>query len=517
MGAICGTISYGLYVKLCSSEDMTAVFGWVFFWPQYPMSALANWLGCAGGIVTFANFTAIALYYGSGFLGFSRAPGTVIGGFLVSGSLFLMWLYWMVPDSAMSGIAGLLFWPAGLLLAPCEDIGASHGAWIFISWASISATYAVLIGSIHTFFIAIRHPNPSDSADLQKARIEDKRPSARKRDLKLISVLACCGLFVAAVALWLVQNEGIKKAAAFLTPTNVVASVQTASTLATTRNNLNTTIEELQNAANKGDSNAMQELARRYYLGVGVTQDDYGAAKWYRKAAEAGNFHGAVELGWMYQNGQGLPKDYNEAIKWYRKAADAGNSDGEVKLGWMHQNGLGMTQDYDEAVKWYRKAAEAGDSSAEECLGVMYVNGWGVAKDYQEAVKWYRKAAEAGNLNGENNLGFMYQNGMGVAQNYQEGISWTRKAADAGNIQAEVNLGITYQNGEGVARDYNEAVKWYRKAAEAGNSDGQVSLGFLYEQGRGVNQDQELAIQWYRKSAAQGNDVAQNALKRLGQ
>jgi len=55
--------------------------------------------------------------------------------------------------------------------------------------------------------------------------------------------------------------------------------------------------------------------------GLGVTQDDVEAVKWFRKAARQGLAPAQYNLGISYFNGQGVVKDQAAAVMWYRKAA----------------------------------------------------------------------------------------------------------------------------------------------------------------------------------------------------
>jgi TPR repeat protein len=124
---------------------------------------------------------------------------------------------------------------------------------------------------------------------------------------------------------------------------------------------------------------------------------DYAdAMRWYRQAAEAGNTDAMNRLGVMYDNGQGAAEDPVQAVAWFRKAAEAGDPAGMNNLASMYGHGRGVSQDEGQAVRWYRKAADAGDEWGTISLGMMYENGRGVPKDLEQAVAWYRKAAAAG-------------------------------------------------------------------------------------------------------------------------
>jgi TPR repeat protein len=74
--------------------------------------------------------------------------------------------------------------------------------------------------------------------------------------------------------------------------------------------------------ARAGDPDAQYRLGILYETGLGVTQSDADAVKWYRKAAAQGNAAAHNRLGVMYERGQGVAQNYAEAVKWYRRAAD---------------------------------------------------------------------------------------------------------------------------------------------------------------------------------------------------
>ena len=78
-------------------------------------------------------------------------------------------------------------------------------------------------------------------------------------------------------------------------------------------------------AAEQGDADAQNNLARMYALGRNVPQDYAEALKWVRMAAEQGHAAAQNSLGMMYFNGQGVAKDYVQAHMWYNLAAAQGH------------------------------------------------------------------------------------------------------------------------------------------------------------------------------------------------
>jgi TPR repeat protein len=68
--------------------------------------------------------------------------------------------------------------------------------------------------------------------------------------------------------------------------------------------------------AQKGDSEAQNELAIIYAEGLGVKRDDKEAIKWFFKSAEQGNANAACNLALHYARGEGVGKDIVQALMW---------------------------------------------------------------------------------------------------------------------------------------------------------------------------------------------------------
>jgi uncharacterized RDD family membrane protein YckC len=121
---------------------------------------------------------------------------------------------------------------------------------------------------------------------------------------------------------------------------------------------------------------------------------DYTTAlRVFRALADRGDTDAQNNIGFMYANGQGVATNYAEAVKWYRLAAEAGYAIAQSNLGAMYVDGKGVAKNYAEAARWYRLAAEQGNAIAQNMLGFMYGNGEGVAQDRVQAYKWLELAA----------------------------------------------------------------------------------------------------------------------------
>jgi TPR repeat protein len=149
-------------------------------------------------------------------------------------------------------------------------------------------------------------------------------------------------------------------------------------------------------AAERGNTEAMNDIGLMYEKGQGVTKDDAEATRWYRKAAELGHAWGQNNLGNNYRIGRGIEKNYIEAVKWYRKAAEQGNADGQCHLGYMYEMGYGISKDYAEAIKWYKKSAEQGYEYAQKALARLFINGKCGSETFNERVRWIVMAANRG-------------------------------------------------------------------------------------------------------------------------
>ena len=77
-----------------------------------------------------------------------------------------------------------------------------------------------------------------------------------------------------------------------------------------------------QQAAEKGDPSAQENLGKCYYYGFLLQKNDEEAAKMFRKAAEQDFEYSQYMLGSMYYVGCGVEKDLAKAEYWFNKAAD---------------------------------------------------------------------------------------------------------------------------------------------------------------------------------------------------
>ena len=149
-------------------------------------------------------------------------------------------------------------------------------------------------------------------------------------------------------------------------------------------------IESLKKKAQAGDAEAQNKLSEMY-----------GDV---RKSAGAGDAQVQFVFGFMFDEGIGVSENDIEAVKWYRKTAEQGHVSAQFALGVMYREGVGIPKNDIEAAKWIRKAAEKGLAQAQNILGLMYYNGEGVEEDEVEAYAWFLLAKARGYYKGADRI-----------------------------------------------------------------------------------------------------------------
>jgi chromosome segregation ATPase len=129
----------------------------------------------------------------------------------------------------------------------------------------------------------------------------------------------------------------------------------------------------------------------------------------------------------------GVPQDYFEAALWFRQAAEAGVPEAQYNLGLAYEIGRGLAKDETLAQRWYRAAAEQNYARARYNLALMLEEGRGSAMDEAMAAQLYRTAALQGFGPAQNNYGIMLAEGRGgLASNFKEAYAWLALAAENG-------------------------------------------------------------------------------------
>jgi TPR repeat protein len=132
-----------------------------------------------------------------------------------------------------------------------------------------------------------------------------------------------------------------------------------------------TIVQRNKMTAERGDIDAMLELATLYSIGHYIKRDVPETVKWLRKAAELGDAKAQYELGFYYDAGDGVPQDLAEAVNWWHRAAAQGNMDAQNHIGACYAEGYGVPQNIEAAIAWWTKAAEQGHGYAKKNIGLF--------------------------------------------------------------------------------------------------------------------------------------------------
>lgn len=103
--------------------------------------------------------------------------------------------------------------------------------------------------------------------------------------------------------------------------------------------------------------NKQTQLGVNYLLGRGVKQDDAKAFYYFNQAANRNDPFAQNEVAYLYASGRGVAKDYAQALFYYQKAAESGLASAQYNLGMLYFYGLGTPVNKSLAREWYQKAA----------------------------------------------------------------------------------------------------------------------------------------------------------------
>jgi len=235
--------------------------------------------------------------------------------------------------------------------------------------------------------------------------------------------------------------------------------------------------------AESGDANAQYCLGGFYERAqLGLQQDDFEAAKWYRKAAEQGHAGAQLYLGILIVQGRGAEPDFTEAYKWIDLAKRGNILDKAAAVETQGRLVTLMTQE---------QIAEGRRLSSE----------FVPTKGMDEELKLLQKAREIGNAVDQYNLATFYsQTRIGNEQkNNALGVKWMTFAAQQDFAPALFQLGAAYDL-RGEPADSEKIFEWNRKAAEQGYSDAQVELSDIYSDiwEKGLKKDLVQAYKWLK-------------------
>lgn len=284
-----------------------------------------------------------------------------------------------------------------------------------------------------------------------------------------------------------------------------------------------------QQAADKGDAQAMALLGHLYANGRGVKASNATAIKWFTAAAESNQHSALYGLGYMALTGSGMELDYDQAFRNFTAAADQGNTEAWFHLGVMHLNGWGTPTDPLQAQYFFSMAAKTGHTLGMYNLALIHLAmkpsncalALGLLKkvvekgpwaevlpratslfdtgDYDGALLEYLRAAEMGFELGQSNAAWMLSRGYSAASLTAATmpVALYQRAARQGHLPALLAVGDAFWYGRSVHADWSRAGEFYSKAPL---SQAFFNRGFMHQHGAGLPQDFHLAKRYYDKA-----------------
>ena len=128
--------------------------------------------------------------------------------------------------------------------------------------------------------------------------------------------------------------------------------------------------------ADKGDKEAMYNLAECYINGTGGVQQDMSQASyWLTKAAKKNYAPAQVKLAYCYIYGAGVLKDYKQAWELAQKAMKQEDPEAHYLVASMYKDGVFVPKSMTRWEQYVRSAAKLGCSDAQTDLGIAYLYG----------------------------------------------------------------------------------------------------------------------------------------------
>ncbi len=199
-----------------------------------------------------------------------------------------------------------------------------------------------------------------------------------------------------------------------------------------------------------------------------------------RESAESGDSVAQYKLGVDYRDGAGVPQNPPEAAQWFQRSADACYAPAQVALGEAYETGSGVQHDSREAARYYRLAAAAKDAEGDYRLALAFDQHRAFAEDAPQDKAYAPgcptlQAASASTSSSSDTL-----QSYDPARDEASGFQYMLLAAGAGLADAQYAVGQAYELGTSTQRSMGRAIFWYRKAAAQGQPDARAALARLH-------------------------------------
>ena len=268
----------------------------------------------------------------------------------------------------------------------------------------------------------------------------------------------------------------------------------------------------------KNNLKIIKELAKIYYYGSSVVDQDYETSLYlFKKAENLNDTESLFYIGEHYLNGWGTEKNYTKAYEYFKKSISYNNTENAKSwnsLGYLYYYGLGVEKDIQKAFDYFTIGVSYKDSSA--IYDTIYLLVQNQKNDKKLIEKDYTKAYNhASNLAAKD---FSFGTYFYAMMN-QYSIGASIKSCDI-NIKffisiCEKNLYIKYLYDLGMKyyknKMYRKAFLIYLELAEGGSEAAQLNSALLLNN-YNIFKDREfqkyLTYKYYYMSYLNGNSLA---------
>ena len=268
------------------------------------------------------------------------------------------------------------------------------------------------------------------------------------------------------------------------------------------------------NDAEKGDVNAMLEVAQALRKGIGADVDYGSARKWYRKAEKKGSVDATYELGEMDYYGEGIKAPNSMAA--YRKWCKAGkknHSEALNSIGSLYITGALGKDNYKKAMEYFEKAIKKKNADAMFSASVLLFKGIGTKQNIPRAKKLLKKSMDLGCSDSQYLMAEYLMKGEFFKKDGKKAMQYYFDAANKGNVFALKKIAMFYSTDKLSMKDEKRAVKIWTELALSGDDEAMFMFGCFLMVGYNVEKDVIKGIEWIKKAAERGNENAKKYIE----
>lgn len=290
--------------------------------------------------------------------------------------------------------------------------------------------------------------------------------------------------------------------------------------------------------ADKGDTDATVEMARRHLYGKGVKKNE-AYAKWYMDRIAHTPLY-AMKLYYRLRAVDKAEKPALPTFKNYDKVmrgliaearrmnldlillklseifADCSAPDASVSLANLYIEGTSVRRDVEKGIELLERAKKAGSAQGTKSLGDLFASGEHVEKDVERAIEYYKHAATLRNDGAYESIGDFFLDGELTEPDpylaltvFEKGAAEGDKncAAKAYAIKREREKNY-FEACEIERSDPKAAFPLFEKSVKAGYLPAHAKIAPYYEKGIGTKVDRRAAFHHYKTAVEAGDKRA---------